>query len=308
MPFSDGYPQELTLAISSQTQIDQDISKLSTILSTMNGQAKYASMNKERQACKTRINHGNALSSHPSSRRSTPLQGTSPSPSPKLPQELLDMIWEYALPGPRVVPFYLKRDEFNNGLITCPLAPPVMLHVCRASRQIALKHGFEPRLSMSSLPAPRFVNFTLDTVYLDDSALIGEYCKKPHKCDQLREVLRSVKKLAIGSKWDMFWDNTHSALQVITLRNMCWDLKEIYLAAFISDEWLPSGNVAPLSVTLELVPQLEILAFELRQNLGMAAQRNYCTHSDVDVGVRLVDNATCRAWAKEGSGRWTEIR
>ena len=64
---------------------------------------------------------------------------------PKLPVKLRQTIWEAALPGPRILELFYESDfddeaiERKNEVIRANLVPPTVLHVCRESRQVALK-------------------------------------------------------------------------------------------------------------------------------------------------------------------------
>lgn len=55
---------------------------------------------------------------------------------PNFPPELQNMIWRYSLPGPRVIRAKLRSADY---FVFGDARPPTALHVCRSSRQEALR-------------------------------------------------------------------------------------------------------------------------------------------------------------------------
>lgn len=97
---------------------------------------------------------------------------------PKLPTEIRLMIWNLALPGPRVVDIRLRRrhEATSTGKIpdvsryVSSLDHPAMLHACSESRFVALRHyelSFEKSTTTESSPAQTYINFSIDTVWFD---------------------------------------------------------------------------------------------------------------------------------------------
>lgn len=95
-----------------------------------------------------------------------------------LPLELQDMIWEHALPGPRVVEYQqscalatsspLESKPSSPHDILTPFAP-ALFSACRRSRHWTLKHYSaipSPTSTLSSPPTIGYLDFTRDTLLL----------------------------------------------------------------------------------------------------------------------------------------------
>jgi hypothetical protein len=89
----------------------------------------------------------------------------------RLPQELQDSIWEYAidLVGPRVVEPYFRAATWDaKGTRTWPLTSscpiPSVLHACRSSRRLALKY-WKLSFAKANQPAAIFFNFSNDILF-----------------------------------------------------------------------------------------------------------------------------------------------
>ena len=87
---------------------------------------------------------------------------------PKLPTELRHKIIRYSLPGPRLVHLYFKKGDFSyeNGAISPMISEvefPVMLHVCRESRQETLK-SYQLQFGLGPNPPTVYFNFAIDTL------------------------------------------------------------------------------------------------------------------------------------------------
>jgi hypothetical protein len=78
-----------------------------------------------------------------------------------LPTEIRNEIWQYCLPGPRVIEIRNNRDI--PGATSICRIPPI-LHVCRESREMALKI-YELSFGMDNQPGQIWVNFERDIVY-----------------------------------------------------------------------------------------------------------------------------------------------
>ena len=98
-------------------------------------------------------------------------------PFSRLPTELRDMIWELAVPGPRLVEVHFNANlkeqcSGEDDAVTRrkPLKHrflaklPVLLHVCRDSRAIGLKY-YELALGCKGYSKPVFFNFKEDILY-----------------------------------------------------------------------------------------------------------------------------------------------
>lgn len=90
---------------------------------------------------------------------------------PKLPVELRLQIWKHTLPGPRVIdvnvdyvsPFHPKNHEKDFIQLNC--SPPVVLHICQESREVAL-NMYTLRLNTTSAPSPAPLDPETDNISL----------------------------------------------------------------------------------------------------------------------------------------------
>ncbi|TVY12843.1 hypothetical protein LARI1_G009002 [Lachnellula arida] len=89
---------------------------------------------------------------------------------PNLPTELQIKIWRRALPGPRIIQFHYLNGTFSfHGA-----RPPLVLHICRTSREVALS-VFEPAFTRDGQQVPIYIDLAHDTLYL---AADPEMCKR----------------------------------------------------------------------------------------------------------------------------------
>ncbi|OBT80025.1 hypothetical protein VF21_01189 [Pseudogymnoascus sp. 05NY08] len=100
---------------------------------------------------------------------------------PKLPTEIRLMVWDFCLPGPRVVDVRMRRrfvrvstrKVFNFPRFISSLDHPVILHICSESRSLALKHyelSFPNTMKTKTVisPARIYIDFSIDTVWFDN--------------------------------------------------------------------------------------------------------------------------------------------
>ncbi|ELR07779.1 hypothetical protein VC83_01113 [Pseudogymnoascus destructans] len=100
---------------------------------------------------------------------------------PNLPSEIRLMVWNFCLPGPRVLDVKMRRIFFraSTGKVTnsprfmSSLDHPVILHICSESRSVALKHytlAFPNtmRLKTKTSPAQIYIDFSIDMVWFDN--------------------------------------------------------------------------------------------------------------------------------------------
>lgn len=103
---------------------------------------------------------------------------------PQLPIELRHMIWKLLLPGPRTVVIKLAKNpkpkppgrgkkarEYKNTIYVVISNLPMLLHICRESRQLGLK-PYEPILRCRISGMPAYFDFSQDALYLIDVAII----------------------------------------------------------------------------------------------------------------------------------------
>lgn len=95
---------------------------------------------------------------------------------PMLPTELRLQIWEYMCSEPRIVEVRHTDDRFlDETSPTCGYSftarIPVVLHVCRESREVGLRHyhlDLRSAFPEENRTSPVYVNWQLDTLYLTD--------------------------------------------------------------------------------------------------------------------------------------------
>ena len=97
---------------------------------------------------------------------------------PKLPIELRLKIIRYSLPRPRLVHLRFKKGDvsYENGAISPMISEaefPVMLHVCRESRQEALK-SYQLQFGLGSNPPTVYFDFAIDT--RSEERRVGKEC------------------------------------------------------------------------------------------------------------------------------------
>ena len=122
----------------------------------------------------------------------------------RLPPELRDLVWEHALPEPRVFDICpastSQRTPAQQGLrFTTQLTepPPTISAVCRESRSFALRH-YGP-LTLGS--ATKYVDLSRDIILLDSCLLERDLLRTlwfMSKIPQIRDNLRSI---AFGTSW-----------------------------------------------------------------------------------------------------------
>ncbi|OBT69552.1 hypothetical protein VE03_01110 [Pseudogymnoascus sp. 23342-1-I1] len=98
---------------------------------------------------------------------------------PQLPTELRLMVWEFCLPGPRVVDIRMCRKSIPTSTgelldvsrFISSVDHPVMLHVCSESRRLARQHyrlAFPKKTKTEWSPAKIYVDFSIDTIWFDN--------------------------------------------------------------------------------------------------------------------------------------------
>ncbi|KAK8084228.1 hypothetical protein PG997_005499 [Apiospora hydei] len=87
-----------------------------------------------------------------------------------LPPELRNLIWEQALPDRRVLRIVdYSTDMYNTHPFFCFARAPVLLHVCRESRGVALAH-FKP-LFETEVSRPVYFRPKFDILHLSPNAI-----------------------------------------------------------------------------------------------------------------------------------------
>ncbi|KAE9376171.1 hypothetical protein N431DRAFT_454737 [Stipitochalara longipes BDJ] len=132
---------------------------------------------------------------------------------PKFSKEIRDMIWKFAIPGPRVVNIFLRQCKTPEQRLhpEKPIRPkaesvtPAMLHTCRESRQIALQ-SYQPAFEEFLRERPVYFDWSRDYLYFDEGETFLESCFAErvfhHEMELSEACLNWQKKLrhmAIGA-------------------------------------------------------------------------------------------------------------
>jgi hypothetical protein len=209
----------------------------------------------------------------------------------ELPQEIQDLIWRFTLPGPRVVPI-LHKEKFHG--LTSPCAPPVALHICRASRDVALKSGYEMAFRTSKNAAPIYFNFALDTAYIDSPSLFGDIVSHGEPRFSSLPSASRIKKLALGLSVTLTWhDSTFWTMARLAKYS---SLETLYITTYLCDEWLSYGELKSSKVRNVLVPHLGQQAIEWRAAIARAQTDHFPEITVTNVDVLLITNSTLRPW------------
>jgi hypothetical protein len=209
----------------------------------------------------------------------------------ELPQEIQDLIWGFTLPGPRVVPI-LHKEKFYG--LTSPCAPPVALHICRASRDIALKSGYELAFRTSKHAAPIYFNFVIDTAYIDSPGLFGDIVGHGEQRFSSLPSASRIKRLALGLSVTLNWhDSTFWTMPRLAKYS---SLETLFIATYLCDEWLSYGEITPSKIKNVLVPHLGQQAIEWRGAIAKAKTEHFPHLTVKNVDVLLITNPTLRPW------------
>lgn len=209
----------------------------------------------------------------------------------ELPQEIQDLIWGFTLPGPRVVPI-LHKEKFYG--LTSPCAPPIALHICRASRDIALKAGYELAFRTSKHAAPIYFNFAIDTAYIDSSGLFGDIVGHGEQRFSSLPSASRIKRLALGLSVTLHWhDSTYWTMPRLAKYS---SLETLFIATYLCDEWLSYGEIKPSKIKNVLVPHLGQQAIEWRGAIERAKAEHFPQLTVTNVDVLLITNPTLRPW------------
>ncbi|PQE06833.1 DUF890 domain protein [Rutstroemia sp. NJR-2017a WRK4] len=176
---------------------------------------------------------------------------------PRLPVEIQDLIWEFTLPGPRVMLVHsdpvlpngkraLTRNPelFHTSARSCDVKIPVALHVTRGSRKLALLYLTERFHG--------YWNFKLDTLYLDVQRFMGHAARFNLAYLVENGLLAGFKNLALGSEiWSSSLDgNSPHCLKSVRL---CTDISTLYFChrmdnvQQIQEQWA----IVPLNQVVE---------------------------------------------------------
>jgi hypothetical protein len=130
-----------------------------------------------------------------------------------LPYELRVLIWEYALPGPRIIEVSHFRDKKGNEHWIPSSPPPTILDVNREARDIVLgRHTFHQKTWMKLC-----VNPAIDTLYFGPNGS-AHFMSLLLSADE--DDLKSLRNLAVHEMHLGVWNTVYNLPQ-ITRRLFC---------------------------------------------------------------------------------------
>ncbi len=275
----------LDLAASS-TQLDLDIQTLPLTSGPDHRNAIISKLKRQHYARRSKIKRDYGV---PVAENMTPEDTTFP--FLELPQEIQDLIWRFTLPGPRVVPILHKMKFYG---LASPCAPPVALHICQASRDIALKSGYELAFRTSKHPAPIYFNFALDTAYIDSPDLFGDIVEHgEERLSSLDSALR-IKRLALGLSVTLTWlDSAYLSMPRLSRYS---SLETLYITTYLCDEWLSYGDIVPSKIKNVLIPHLGQQAIKWRGAIERSKGEHFPHLTVTKVDVLLITNSMLRPW------------
>ena len=275
----------LDLAASS-TQLDLDIRNLPLASSTDHRNAIISKLKRQHYARRSKIKFDYGAPAP-----EIVATGDKTFPFLELPQEIQDLIWRFTLPGPRVVPI-LNKEKFYG--LTSPCAPPITLHICQASRDIALKSGYELAFCTSKHAAPIYFNFGIDTAYIDSPELFGDIVGHGEQRSSSLPSASRIKRLALGLSVTL---NRHDSTDW-TMPHLAKysSLETLFIATYLCDEWLSYGEIKPSKIKNVLVPHLGQQAIEWRGVIERAKMEHFPQLAVTNVDVLLITNPTLRPW------------
>ncbi|KAK1834235.1 hypothetical protein QBC39DRAFT_253095 [Podospora conica] len=165
----------------------------------------------------------------------------------KLPAEIRNMIWEYALPESRVyevldAPNAKQRTQAQKGLMFAnvhPEPPPALAAVCRESRHFVL-HTYKP-LTLGN--TTKYVDLSRDILLLEPYLLVKRLHRTLHFMSQIPLMRDNINRLALGTSYGVYTGICHPVLS--------WKVSK--------------NNMGKLLSTLAKFPKLKLLIFVVHQ-------------------------------------------
>ncbi|SPQ18566.1 780d9dfd-6215-450b-a557-ded44a84f02c [Thermothielavioides terrestris] len=134
----------------------------------------------------------------------------------RLPPEIRNMIWEYALPEARVyevldAPNSKRKTPAQEGLMFAnvhPEPPPALAAVCRESRSLVLHHYKPLTLGKTT----KFVDMARDILLLEPYLLVKRLHRALHFMSQIPLVRDNATRLALGTSYGIYPGIFHPVL------------------------------------------------------------------------------------------------
>ncbi|KAL2142390.1 hypothetical protein VTI28DRAFT_1221 [Corynascus sepedonium] len=134
----------------------------------------------------------------------------------RLPPEIRNMIWEFALPEARVyevldAPNAKQKTPAHEGLMFAnvyPEPPPALAAVCRESRYFVLHHYKPLTLGKTT----KFVDMSRDILLLEPYLLVKRLHRTLHFMSQIPLVRDKATQLALGTSYGVYTGIFHPVL------------------------------------------------------------------------------------------------
>ncbi|KAI1074440.1 hypothetical protein F5B20DRAFT_574139 [Whalleya microplaca] len=126
----------------------------------------------------------------------------------RLPLELRDQIWEYALPEPRVFEVLdspcptRSRTEHSGRLLFADIRnepPPGIAHVCHDARE-AVSRRYKPVVFSGTV---KHLDLRRDIILLDSYLQVRRLLKVIRLLSQIEPIRRNATRLALGTSWGL---------------------------------------------------------------------------------------------------------
>ncbi|KAK4044448.1 major facilitator superfamily domain-containing protein [Parachaetomium inaequale] len=183
----------------------------------------------------------------------------------RLPPEIRNMIWEFALPEPRVyevldAPNAKQKTPAQEGLMFAnvhPEPPPALAAVCRESRYFVLHHYKPLTLGKTT----KFVDVSRDILLLEPYLLVKRLHRTLHFMSQIPLVRDNATRLALGTSYGIYPGIFHPVLGRKVSKN----------------------NMGKLLASLAKFPRLRTLIFVVHQEFQFDKQ-----HIDLPLAAFLL--------------------
>ncbi|KAH7027457.1 uncharacterized protein B0I36DRAFT_364655 [Microdochium trichocladiopsis] len=152
----------------------------------------------------------------------------------RLPAELQDLIWQFALPEPRVYEVFdapapsIPRSNPANHLLFADIRnerPPVISNVCHGARSAVMRR-YKPVVLSGTI---KFLDLQRDVLLFDSYLQVRRLLKAIRLLSQVDVIRKHISQIALGTSWGL-----HAGLQlrlfhrsVQTKRNMAKLLKHL---------------------------------------------------------------------------------